>query len=72
MIPAFNEEKSIGDALNTIDTIIRKKEVPYEIVVVDDGSCDKTLIRAIESAKKNGHIKVVSYKNNVGKINNTS
>ena len=67
MIPAFNEEKSIEDALITIDKVIKKKELPYEIVVVDDGSDDKTLIRAIKYAKKNGHIKVVSYKNNIGK-----
>jgi glycosyltransferase involved in cell wall biosynthesis len=67
VIPAFNEERSIEGALTSIDKVIRKKEVPYEIVVVDDGSADKTLTRAIKYAKKNGHIKVVSYRNNVGK-----
>ena len=67
MIPAFNEEKSIEDALITIEKLIKKKELPYEIVVVDDGSDDKTLKKAIKYAKKNGHTKVVSYKNNIGK-----
>ena len=39
----------------------------YEIVVVDDGSKDKTLSKAIAYANRNGHVKVVSYNKNVGK-----
>jgi glycosyltransferase involved in cell wall biosynthesis len=67
VVPAFNEEESIENALATIDEVIRKKKLLYEIVVVDDGSDDKTRIRATTYANKNGHIKVVSYKNNIGK-----
>ncbi len=41
--------------------------MPYEIVVVDDGSQDNTLAKAKRYAGKNGHVKVVSYVNNAGK-----
>ena len=41
--------------------------MPYEIVVVDDGSRDNTFAKARKYAGKNGHVKVLSYSKNVGK-----
>jgi glycosyltransferase involved in cell wall biosynthesis len=67
VIPAYNEEDSIEDALGTIDGVVKDKRLPYEIVVVNDGSKDKTLSRAITYASRNGHVKVVSYTQNEGK-----
>jgi len=67
VIPAYNEEESIETALGTLDGVVKDKRLPYEIVVVDDGSQDKTLPRAIKYASKNGHVKVISYTQNEGK-----
>jgi glycosyltransferase involved in cell wall biosynthesis len=67
VIPAYNEEDSIEDALGTLDGVVKDKRLPYEIVVVDDGSKDKTLSRAITYASRNGHVKVISYTQNEGK-----
>jgi len=67
VIPAYNEEESIEDALGTIDEVVKNRKLPYEIIVVNDGSKDKTLPRAITYAGRNGHVKVVSYTPNVGK-----
>jgi glycosyltransferase involved in cell wall biosynthesis len=67
VIPAYNEESYIEDTLSTIDAVIQDKHIPYEIVVVDDGSRDRTLVNAQRYAKRNGHIRVVSYSQNVGK-----
>jgi glycosyltransferase involved in cell wall biosynthesis len=67
VIPAYNEEESIETALGTLDGVVKDKRLPYEIVVVDDGSKDKTLSRAIKYASRNGHVKVVSYTQNEGK-----
>ena len=67
VIPAYNEEDSIEDALGALDGVVKDKRLPYEIVVVDDGSKDKTLSRAITYASRNGHVKVVSYTQNEGK-----
>jgi glycosyltransferase involved in cell wall biosynthesis len=39
----------------------------YEIVVVNDGSLDGTLANAMRYAKRNSHVKVVSYVKNMGK-----
>lgn len=67
VIPAYNEEVFIEDTLGTLDTVFKDKNMPYEIVVVDDGSNDKTYAKALKYAKRNGHIKVVRYSKNVGK-----
>jgi len=67
VIPAYNEEDFIEDMLESIDAVIAGKHLPYEIVVVDDGSRDRTLAHAVRYAKRNGHVKVVSYPENVGK-----
>jgi glycosyltransferase involved in cell wall biosynthesis len=67
VVPAYNEEESIETALGTLDEVVKDKRLPYEIVVVDDGSQDNTLPRALKYASRNGHVKVISYKQNEGK-----
>lgn len=67
VIPAYNEEGYIEEMLGTIDAVIADKQLPYEIVVVDDGSEDKTLTKARRYAGKNGHVRVVTYRRNIGK-----
>lgn len=67
VVPAYNEESFIEDTLSTIDAIIQDKHMPYEILVVDDGSKDDTVVNAKRYAKKNGHVRVVSYSKNLGK-----
>ena len=67
VIPAYNEEFFIEDTLGTLDFVIREKTVQYEIVVVDDGSKDKTFTKALEYSKRNEHVKVIRYTRNSGK-----
>lgn len=54
VIPAFNEEKQIGDVLK----VVKSSPLVDEIIVIDDGSVDKTA----EIAKNLG-VKVISKKN---------
>src|SRR3989304_2827532 len=67
VIPAYNEESFIENARGTLDEAVKSRKLQYEIVVVDDGSNDKTLLRATTYANRNGHVRVVSCNNNVGK-----
>ena len=69
VIPAYNEEDYIEDTLWTLDEIVKDRKLPYEIVVVDDGSKDRTFVRAKTYANRNGHVKVLSYPMNAGKGN---
>ncbi|MEM3378383.1 MAG: glycosyltransferase family 2 protein [Candidatus Bathyarchaeia archaeon] len=62
VIPAYNEEKSIGSVIEETMQILEALQMPYEIVVVDDGSTDRT--REVASRYK---VAVVSYSQNSGK-----
>jgi len=42
VIPVYNEEAAIGDDLDTIIQTMSGSEIPWEIIVVDDGSTDKS------------------------------
>jgi glycosyltransferase involved in cell wall biosynthesis len=67
VMPAYNEGENIEKVISTVDHIVKEIGLEYELIVVDDGSVDNTLMKAHNYAKKNGHVKVISYKNNVGK-----
>lgn len=43
VIPAYNEERRIGKTLQDIDNYLEKQTYEYEILVVDNGSHDKTV-----------------------------
>jgi len=58
VVPAYNEEKIIGETIQTIDDYLKKNFKKHEIIVVADGSTDKTF----EIAKK--YSCVVALKNN--------
>ena len=42
VIPAYNEEKTIGNVIEETIQIMDAVGLPYEIIVVDDGSSDRT------------------------------
>ncbi len=42
VIPARNEAENIGPTIDAIRTRLQQERIPYEVVVVDDGSSDTT------------------------------
>lgn len=60
-IPAYNEEKNIGNVIKSIKETMNKERYEWKILVVNDGSKDKTA----NIAKKEGAI-VVSHPVNYG------
>lgn len=43
IIPAYNEELRIGETLKIISDYLSKKDFDYEVLVINDGSKDKTI-----------------------------
>lgn len=52
VIPAYNEGPVLGSVVNDIRRALSKRNINYEIVVVDDGSTDDTHDIAIKSKAK--------------------
>ena len=48
VIPAYNEEDSIGEVLLKTNATMETVGLPYEVIVVDDGSTDETKLRAMQ------------------------
>ena len=67
VIPAYNEEKRIGETLKSIDGYLSRQNYDYEIIVVSDGSKDNTasLVRSTEQSIKG--LRLIENNNNHGK-----
>lgn len=66
IIPAYNEEKNLADAVKTINAVVRSIFKDYELLILDDGSSDRTGIIADNLAKKNAKIRVFNFGRNRG------
>lgn len=65
IIPLFDEEKRIKN-LKKITSYLRAQKFSWEIIVVNDGSTDRTYKRLLE-LKKKLRFKLLSYSENLGK-----
>ncbi len=67
IIPAYNEEKRLPLTLIEIDKYLSKQAYDYEIIVVSDGSKDKTAAKTREMAVKIKGLRLLDFKQNRGK-----
>jgi len=67
ILPAYNEENNIEMIIEKTDHVMKQVGIEYEVIVVNDGSKDETEKKVIEYSKFNGHVKVISYRKNMGK-----
>ena len=42
VIPLFNEEESLAELSDWIDEIAKKNQFSYEVIMIDDGSTDRS------------------------------
>ena len=67
VIPAFNEAERIVKTLRSADAYLQKQSHTYEIIVVDDGSRDRTASVVRELAKTISNVKLLQFERNKGK-----
>ncbi len=65
VIPVYNEEKCLKNNISVIQEYVEKYD--YEIVLVDDGSCDNTWNIIKELHELNTRVKGVRFSRNFGK-----
>ncbi len=67
VIPAYNEEKKICEDLSQVYNFLNRQSYGYEVLMVDDGSKDKTyeIGKSLESKYKN--LRCIRYEKNRGK-----
>lgn len=66
VIPVMNEEENVEILYNRTTEVLQTMNGPYEIIMVDDGSTDRTfsILKALH--KKDRNLKVVKFRRNFG------
>ena len=67
VIPLFNEEESISELAQWIDKVLKKNNLSYEIIFIDDGSNDSSwsVIKNLKTDNPNVH--GIKFRRNYGK-----
>jgi glycosyltransferase involved in cell wall biosynthesis len=66
LVPAKDEAENLPEFLRQCDALIRASSIPYEVVVVDDGSVDASARVLEEQAARYGWLRVVRHRSQRG------
>jgi glycosyltransferase involved in cell wall biosynthesis len=66
VVPCYNEEAVIGVTHPRLSAAMAALHVAYEIIYVNDGSCDRTLSLLKDIQQADAHVRVVSFSRNFG------
>ncbi|NBC83466.1 MAG: glycosyltransferase [Bacteroidetes bacterium] len=66
VIPVYNEEENVPKLLSWIDSTLKNKSIPYEIILVNDGSTDNTWLELKQYAISNKQVKAINFYGNFG------
>ena len=67
LVPLLNEEDSLNELCSWIDKVMKKSNFSYEVLLIDDGSKDKSWKIIEDINKKNKNIKGIKFRRNYGK-----
>lgn len=67
VIPLYNEDESLPELVEWIDRVMVENKFSYEIVLIDDGSTDKSWAVISELNKKFPLVKGIRFRRNYGK-----
>jgi glycosyltransferase involved in cell wall biosynthesis len=67
VVPVFNEDESLTELCAWIERVMKSAQFTYEVILVDDGSSDKSWSVIEELHKSNNCIKGIKFRRNYGK-----
>ena len=67
VISIFNEDESLPELISWIEKVMHENRYAYEIIMVDDGSTDKSWKIIKDLSSENPDIKGISFRRNYGK-----
>jgi glycosyltransferase involved in cell wall biosynthesis len=66
VVPVLNEEESLPLLHDSLTEVLAESDLSYEIIVVDDGSTDRSLQILRELQARDGNLRVVCFRRNYG------
>ncbi|MFN8298318.1 MAG: glycosyltransferase family 2 protein [Chitinophagales bacterium] len=67
VVPLFNEEESLPELLAWIDRVMKANAFTYEVLLMDDGSKDKSWSVVQQLAAANPNVRGIKFQRNYGK-----
>ena len=68
VIPFYNEERMIEKMYSELVHVLNQQTTEeFEIILIDDGSKDKTFEKIVEIAKNDERVRYLSFSRNFGK-----
>ena len=67
VISLFNEEESLRELVGWIESVMTREGYSYEVIMVDDGSTDKSWTIVKELSAANPAVRGISFRRNYGK-----
>ena len=64
--PCYNDEKTIGQLVKDVDSVLKKITDNYEIIVIDDDSTDRSRHVLLSLKKKVTNLRLIFHEENVG------
>lgn len=66
VIPVYNEEENLQILIEELTEVLQRINMDYEVILVDDGSLDRSFQVLKELAKKDSHLTVIRFRKNSG------
>src|SRR6201991_2269697 len=67
VIPVYNEDESLPELCSWIQRVVQANGLSYEVILVDDGSTDRSWEVIQELRASNPHLKGIKFQRNYGK-----
>ncbi len=67
VIPLFNEEESLPELMSWIERVMLEHKFTYEVIMIDDGSTDKSWKVIEQLHAQNNRVKGIKFRRNYGK-----
>ena len=64
LIPMYNEEENVASTVKKVSDVLYSMNVDYELIIVNDGSTDKTLELLKQEAEKYKKLRIITYEKN--------
>ncbi|MFO0729272.1 MAG: glycosyltransferase family 2 protein [Myxococcota bacterium] len=66
VIPCYNEEESVDELVNEVSAVLERHKLDAEVIIVDDGSKDKTWEKLVEASKREPRLRLIRFRRNFG------
>lgn len=67
IVPLINENESLPELCNWIESVVTQNQLSYEVILVDDGSTDESWDFIEKKGRENPNIKGIKFQRNYGK-----